>query len=534
MPTLDRRIFATGLGAFAASLGKAMPALAQTGPEPELPTRRRRFGFDDVVVRARQLAAVPFDAKLPKIPAVFDRLDWDKWRQIRFRPDKSLLRGGGSRFSLQLFHLGHLFKRPVTINIIREGITSPIPYSTTLFNYGPLKLPRHLPINLGFAGFRVHYPLNEPHTNDELISFVGSSYFRWLGRGQKYGLSARGLALGTGKLDNNEEFPFFREFWIDVHDGDSDVLTIYALLDSPSLAAAYRFEVRPAQHSSVDVTARVFARKTVDALGLAPLTSMFFLGENDRHLNDRNKYDEFRPELHDSDGLLVHLANGEWLWRPLKNPLIQEVQRFEAKGLKGFGLMQRDRKFDSYQDIELNYEQRPSYWIEPINDWGDGVVELVELATKDETADNIVAAFVPKAPLQAGEDLAYSYRMTSLDAGVDLHRLAYAANTFSAPARALGSSEAEWALTRRLMIDFVGGQMDYYLKDAGLIRVDASALSAKVVRTFVVPNPALGGIRVMLDVQFEKDTIGVIRAALRSGDKLLTETWTYAWRFYNF
>lgn len=534
MPTLNRRIFAASLGAFVANIGTFRPSLAQTGRSAQSGDAAGRFGFEDVIARARRMASGPFSDKIPKLPSVFEEMDWDQWRQIRFRPEKAFLKGNGSRFSLETFHLGHLFKRPIPINIMREGITSPIPYSTDLFHYGSLKLPRRLPIGLGFAGFRIHYPLNEPKTHDELISFVGSSYFRWLGRGQKYGLSARGLAIGTGKLDNNEEFPFFREFWVDAHDGKSDFLTVLALLDSPSVSGAYKFEIYPGPHSRVDVTAHLFARNTVGGLGLAPLTSMFFLGENDRHLNDRNKYDEFRPELHDSDGLLMHMDTGEWVWRPLKNPLIQEVQRFGAKGVKGFGLMQRDRKFDHYQDIELNYEQRPSYWVEPGGDWGDGVVELVELATKDETADNIVAAFVPDAPLEAGKELKLSYKMHSLDAGLELHKLGYAINTFSAPARALGSSEAEKALTRRLMIDFVGGQMSYYLLDPSLVQVDASALSARVLRSFVVPNPALGGIRVMVDVEFEKDKVGVVRTALRSGDKVLTETWTYAWRFYNF
>jgi glucans biosynthesis protein len=283
----------------------------------------------------------------------------------------------------------------------------------------------------------------------------------------------------------------------------------------------------------VEVVARLFARRTIDRLGIAPLTSMYFLGENDRHMNDRNKYDEFRPELHDSDGLLMQMASGEWVWRPLKNPQIQEVQRFEAKGLKGFGLMQRDRRFESYQDIELNYEQRPSYWIEPTSDWGGGVVELIELATKDETADNIVAAFVPHAPLEAGKDLSLSYRMRSLDAALDLHSLGYVVSTFSAPARALGSAEAERALARRLIVDFAGGDLDYFLNDPGLVQVETTTQSASVLRKFVVPNPAIKGLRVMLDVQFEKDKVGIVGAALRSAAKPLTETWTYAWRFYD-
>jgi glucans biosynthesis protein len=540
MITLDRRRLMTGLGALAAGIGAAKRAHAQGaqqgaqgGQDADAQPERRRFGFNDVVGRAQRLAANPFDANMPQLPQVFDGMDWDKWRQIRFRPEKALLRGGGGRFSLQLFHLGYLFGRPVMVNVGREGIFAPVPYSADLFDYGSLKLPRRLPIDLGFAGFRIHYPLNDPKENDELISFVGSSYFRWLGRDQKYGLSARGLSINTGKLDNNEEFPFFREFWVDSHDAKSEYLTIYALLDSPSVAGAYQFEVKPGLYSSVEVTARLFARKTIDRVGIAPLTSMYFLGENDRHMNDRNKYDEFRPELHDSDGLLMHMVNEEWVWRPLKNPLIQEVQRFETKGLKGFGLMQRDRRFDSYQDVELNYEQRPSYWIEPLGDWGAGAVELVELATKDETADNIVAAFVPSTPLEAGKDLSLSYRMLSLDAGLDLHSLGYTVNTFSAPARALGSAEAEKTLTRRLMIDFAGGDLDYFLNDPGLVQVETTVENASVVRKFVVPNPAIKGLRVMLDVQYEKDKLGTVSAVLRSAGRAVTETWTYAWRFYD-
>jgi glucans biosynthesis protein len=534
MTTLDRRKLMAGLGALAAGLSPAKSAHAQGAGQGEQQPDRRRFGFNEVAARAQRLASNPYDANPPQLPQVFDGMDWDKYRQIRFRPERSLLRGGGSKFSLQLFHLGYLFTKPVTIHVGREGIFTPIPYSTDLFEYGTLNLPRRLPIDLGFAGFRVHYPLNDPKENDELVSFLGSSYFRWLGRDQKYGLSARGLAINTGKLDNNEEFPFFKEFWVDSHDPKADYVTVYALLDSPSVTGAYQFDVRPGQHSSVDVTAKLFARRTIDRLGLAPLTSMFFVGENDRHMNDRNRYDEFRPELHDSDGLLMHTAGGEWVWRPLKNPLVQEVQLFEAKGIKGFGLMQRDRRFESYQDIELNYEQRPSYWIEPTSDWGDGVIELVELATKDETADNIVTAFVPKAPLEAGKDLTFSYRMRSLDAGLDLSRLGHAVGTFSAPARALGSTEAARALSRRLIVDFAGGEIDYFLQDPGLLQLETSAQGAAVARKFIVPNPAIRGMRIMLDVQFEKDKVGLVTAALRSGNRAISETWSYAWRFYDF
>src|SRR5262245_56852435 len=162
MITLDRRRLMTGLGALAAGLGAVGPARAQGGQDADTQPERRRFSFNDVVGRAQRLAANPFDANVPHLPQAFDGMDWDKWRQIWFRPERALLRGSGSRFSLQAFHLGYLFTRPVTVNVGREGIFAPIPYSTDLFDYGTLKLPRRLPIDLGFAGFRVHYPLNDP------------------------------------------------------------------------------------------------------------------------------------------------------------------------------------------------------------------------------------------------------------------------------------------------------------------------------------------------------------------------------------
>ncbi|MCC2096383.1 MAG: glucan biosynthesis protein G [Hyphomicrobiales bacterium] len=533
MSQITRRT-ASGLIAMFAALSQAPRLAAQTLPGGSAQSgRRARFGFDDVVTRARSLARAEYHAPSETLPPELASLDWDLWRRIRFRSNTSLLKGPGSKFSLQLFHLGHLFKKAVTVNTLRNNLPVPVPYSADIFDYGPVKFKTPLPVNMGFAGFRLHYPLNAPNTHDELISFVGSSYFRWLGRGQKYGLSARGLALNSGLLDKKEEFPFFREFWIDDSEGAKGQVTIYALMDSDSVSGAYKFTLYPGVETRLDVEATVFARKTVQRLGIGALTSMYFLGENDRHMNDRNKYDEFRPELHDSDGLLIHTHADKWVWRPLINPLVQEVHRFEANKVKGFGLMQRDRRFEHYQDIELNYEERPSYWVVPKGDWRDGVIELIELATKDETADNIVCAFVPSEPLEAGKSVSFAYSMYSKNDGLDLHSLAYVKNTFSAPAYALGSKEVAAARTRRLMIDFAGGELEYYLKSPGLVDAVPSAIDAKVMRHFVVPNPAGKGFRVMVDVQFEEDKIGVIQCYLRDGPKLLSETWNYGWRIYD-
>ncbi|MFM2445544.1 MAG: hypothetical protein RJB09_2730 [Pseudomonadota bacterium] len=507
------------------------PASAQA-KKPAAPVIPR-FDYEDVVARARELSESAFQPRVTRLPPELDQLDWDAWRVIRFRNEPDPIQDPTGRYKLGVFHLGHLFKTEVKINLVVNGATKAFDYSPKNFEYAQAGFGKNLPANLGYAGFRISFPLNSAKTFDELISFVGASYFRFLGRDQKYGLSARGLAIGSGNLDNNEEFPFFREFWIEQPAQAGDKITIYALLDTPSLAGAYQFDIYPQDETALNVTASVYPRVPVKRLGMAPLTSMFLMGENDRHMNDRNKYDEFRPELHDSDGLMIHTDAGGWLWRPLKNPLIQEVQRFRVNGLKGFGLMQRDRDFKNYTDIELAYEERPSYWIEPTHDWGTGEVELIELATKDETADNIVCAFVPDGVLEPGKRFTFGYKIRSMHDGLSLHKLGYVRETFNAPPAGLGGNEAVLADARRLIVDFTGGDLAYYLKHPDLVRIVAHAQRAQVVRSFLVPNPKIGGFRAMIDVKFEHETVGTIQCLLQAEGKQITENWQYAWRIYN-
>ena len=504
-------------------------AQAQKAAAPVPP----RFGYADVVARAKDLSEAAFQLRNAHLPPELEQLDWDAWRVIRFRNEPDPIQDPTGRYKLGVFHLGHLFKTEVKINLVVNGASKAFDYSPKNFEYAQPGFGKTLPANLGYAGFRISYPLNSVKTFDELISFVGASYFRFLGRDQKYGLSARGLAVGSGNLDNNEEFPFFREFWIEQPAQAGDKITVYALLDSPSLTGAYQFDIYPQDETALNVTVSVFPRVPVKRLGMAPMSSMYLRGENERHMNDRNKYDEFRPELHDSDGLMINTAAGGWLWRPLKNPLIQEVQRFRVNGLKGFVLMQRDRDFKNYTDIELAYEERPSYWIEPTHDWGTGEVELIELATKDETADNIVCAFVPDGVLEPGKRFTFGYKIRSMHDGLSLHRLGYVRETFNAPPAGLGGNEQVLADARRLIVDFTGGDLAYYLKHPDLVRIVANAQRAQVVRSFLVPNPKIGGFRAMIDVKFEHETVGTIQCLLQAEGKQITENWHYAWRIYN-
>jgi glucans biosynthesis protein len=517
MVDLSRRTILQALMA----TGPLSVARAQTPTgAPQAPPK---FDFDNVVRRARDLATAPFEANPPPLPEALRKLDFDAWRDIRFRPDRAFLAGNGSKFRLQLFHLGHLYQRPVIINTIRDGIPTPIPYSAGLFDYGRTKLERPLPVNVGFAGFRLHYPLNAPAVYDELIAFVGASYFRFIGRGQRYGISARALATGAGT--NTEEFPFFREFWIDTPEPNGNRATIYALLDSAGATGAYRFVVTPGVDSIVDVSGTLFPRRAGVKFGWAPLTSMFFLGENDHRVTD-----DYRPEVHDSDGLLIHSGTGEWIWRPLRNPTKLEVSSFIDHDIRGFGLLQRDRAFDHYQDLDLGYELRPNYWVEPKAGWGDGTLELVELPTPDETNDNIVASWVMKDAPDAGKPLPFAYTIISSLNSARLSPNGRTVNTFQTTAGALGGNDPVLPGSRRFIIDFSGGDLDYFTQDPSLVTVVPSTSQGKITRAFVMPNSQIEGFRAAIDVQLDIGLATDLRAFLRAGNQALTETWTYPWR----
>ncbi|MGH6848646.1 MAG: glucan biosynthesis protein [Methylocella sp.] len=519
MTDLTRRALVKYLVVSGALPSTFRSALAQPGKPPQVPPK---FDFDDVVRRARDLATVDFDTALPALPDALNKLDFDAWRDIRFRPEKALLAANRSQFRLQLFHLGHLYRRPVTINTLRDGIPTPIPYAANLFDYGRVKIDKPLPVNLGFAGFRMHYPLNSPKVFDEAIAFLGASYYRFLGRGQRYGMSARALAVEAGSPA--EEFPFFREFWIETPEPDAGKATIYALLDSPAATGAYRFDLYPGIDTAIEIAAALFPRKPNVKFGLAPLTSMFFIGENDHRFNE-----DFRRELHDSDGLLIHSGTGEWIWRPLRNPTKLEVSAFLDRDLRGFGLLQRDRDFDHYQDLDLAYEMRPSYFVEPRDSWGEGRVELVELPTGHETNDNIVASFVPANTPEPGKPFSYAYRIV---AGLDLTQLSpngRTLNTYQTTA-ALGSSDPPVPGSRRFIIDFTGGDLAYYAADPQLVEVVPSTSQGKIVRSFIVPNVHTRGFRAVIDVQLDPGQSADLRAFLRTGTRALTETWTFPWR----
>lgn len=486
-----------------------------------------------VAQRALERARRPFHSPRADLPAVLrqDNLDYDKYREIEFRHDKALWLAEGLPFRVEFFHPGYLYQEPVHINEFTPTYVQPIRFSQEFFNYRALRIQNQIPPNTGYAGFKVLYQLNESNKWDELGSFLGASYFRLLGKGQRYGASARGLALNCGG-DGPEEFPIFTDWWLGKPQPDDNHLVLYAILDSVSCTGAYEFDIYPGETTVADVEAELFFRepqiihaantdaRPIQTIGLAPLTSMFWFGKT-----TERKPDDYRGEVHDSDGLLAHMGNGEILWRPLDDPPALRHQVFHAPDIKGFGLLQRERNFSAYQDTFNFYQQAPSIWVEPRGDWGDGDLHLVELSTHYEGLDNIVAFWDPKnkpAPLQP-----YHFRYR-------LYWESGAADVKLSENRAVSTRiglDANFENARQFVIDFAGPKIAAVPESAPPAAVANCSTNAAIVDNFVTPNPFIKGWRVVLKMQPKPGNTDPVdlRCTLLNGTNTLSETWTYQW-----
>ncbi|MES1978951.1 MAG: glucan biosynthesis protein G [Pseudomonadota bacterium] len=482
------------------------------------------WNLEDVATLAKTRAQAPFQAMGQTVPAELAALDYDGYRDIRFNTDKALWRSEGLVYETNFFHVGP-HGDIVRISEVTADSVKTIPYSAGNFSFGKNRLQPQPWGDLGFAGFRVHTALNSPSYKDELIAFLGASYFRALGAGQRYGLSARGLAVNpTGP--GAEEFPRFTDFWLEKPAANAPPgtpLVMYALLDSPRMAGAYRFQVKPGEQTTVDVRARIFMRAGIapaTTLGIAPLTSMFFFGENQPRAAD------FRPEVHDSDGLMMVTGDGEWLWRPLQNPAATLVTSFAMKSPKGFGLMQRDREFKSYEDTEARYELRPSAWVTPVGDWGPGRVELLQFNTPDETHDNTVAYWVPEKLPQPGESIELAYQIAWQGKNQQMPPNGWVTQS----RRGTGYSRLDArTLSQQVqfVIDFAGPALDALPEGAPVRAITSTDTNGRVLESLAYKNPATGAWRATLRVQRMDPAKPVeLRAFLQHNSNSVSETWT--------
>lgn len=482
------------------------------------------FDFENVTRLARESANQPYRAVSDKLPADLAKLNYDEVRDIRWRPDRAVWRADKLPFEAMFFHLGLYQTEPVLINEVTPQGTRHISYSRADFDYGKNQVKPQNWGDLGFAGFRLHNHLNSPEYKDELVVFQGASYFRALGKGQQYGLSARGLAIDTVG-GSGEEFPRFTEFWLVKPQAQSTKVTVYALMDSPRATGAFQFDITPGPQTTTTVRSRVFVRATagkpIATLGIAPLTSMFFFGEN------QPRKEDFRPEVHDSDGLMVATGEGEWLWRPLQNPKQPVVTSFATKNPKGFGLMQRDRQWSSYEDVEARYERRPSAWVRPLHDWGAGRVELVQLSTPDETHDNIVAYWVPAQMPPPGEPLEFAYELSWQGDAQQRPPSAWATQSRRGMGYTKLSADALRQQTQ-YVVDFDGPALKALSPDATVKAVVTSDANGKVLENLVYRNAATDQWRMTVRVQrLKADQPVELRAFLQHDNHAVSETWTH-------
>ena len=495
------------------------------------PAAALTFKFDEVVAKAKELAAQPFKDPKGTAPDFLFEATYDQWRDIRFETDKSLWRSEKLPFEVQFFHLGFFYDHPVKINVVGAKGVKPITFSTDLFNYGANDFKAQLPDNIGFAGFRLHYPINRKDYRDEVAVFLGASYFRAVGKNMGYGLSARGLAIDTA-LDSGEEFPYFKEYWLVKPSPRDKEMVVYALLDSVSLSGAYKFVVRPGEATLIKVEATIFRRREVGKLGIAPLTSMFLYAEN----SNQRPIDDFRPEIHDSDGLLIADGTGEIIWRPLVNPKRLLVNAFQLTNPKGFGLLQRDLDFAHYQDLEARYDKRPSVWIAPVGEWGKGYVELIQIPSNSEVDDNIVSFWVPASLPEMKEPISFAYDLSWYFPADDPNAGGYVSATRTGMVRDKN--------LRLFVIDFKGGKLDKLPEvlpvETPLEGIVTVGEGTRIVEKHLVKNDPNGGWRLVF--QLESDNQGPLdkvlpkpknqpslemRAYLKEGPDILTETWSY-------
>jgi glucans biosynthesis protein len=507
-----RREFIAALAALAATPA-SLKAATDAGLEPGLQTGAGvPFNPQHVIDLARTLSQDAYQAPT-RVPTEWTDISYEDYVSIWFDGRNALWQNQPETpLRMDVFAPGLYFPTPIKIDIVDNGMASPLLFDLDVFDKTD-KFPE-LPIDetLGYSGLRLRAELEKAGIFQEFAVFQGASYFRAIGTGDIYGLSARGLAIDTASPEG-EEFPEFRSFWLEKPVPGARTFILHALLDSPSCTGAYRFEITHGSPLVMDITATIFPRRDLANVGIGPLTSMFQYDQTNRH-----RFTDFRPAVHDSDGLQIRNGAGETIWRPLANPKNLQISAFVDENPKGFGLLQRARKFSDFADLEALYHRRPGVWVEPVGDWGKGRVTLVEIPTESEVFDNIVCYWTPETGLKSGSENTFSYRLTWGD-DIGYGQGIKALNTM------IGSAFENNGTI--VTIDFEdGAQVPEDLADIEiLIRGSAGEVSSGVLQR----NPETGGPRLAFKFHPGDAELIEFRAQLRLNNAALSETWLYRW-----
>jgi len=503
------------LAALSTSLFPAgtLAALAAPGAAIRLGTAQD-FSFSGLAAQARSNAARPYRAPQPRASHIIKDIDFDAVQKIKFRPDHALWTGGPAPDPVSFFHLNRYSTDPVTIYSLDKGKAREILYGPDYFDYSASGLDSKALADLGFSGFRVMDGQGKP---TDWLAFQGASYFRSSGQDAQYGASARGIAINTA-AETPEEFPRFSDFWLE---DAGPLINIYALLDGPSITGAYKFDATKNGVVVMNVHCEVFFREDVPRLGIAPLTSMYWYGENQRPKNA-----DWRPEIHDNDGLAIWTGKGERIWRPLIDPPEVMTNSFSDENPKGFGLIQRDRDFANYQDDGAFYNKRPGIWVEPKGNWGPGAVQLVEIPTDDETHDNIVAYWRPDQPARKGGSLSFDYRLYWQNS-----EPAYPSAVAKALSTRLGRGgipgQNPWPRDKhKFVVDFTGGPL-MRMPQRYDVKPVVSTSRGAIDNAYVIKVVDTDRWRALFDLQVEGSAPVDLRMYLKLGDTTLSETWLY-------
>jgi len=521
---ISRRSFlrtSAALSLGAPLLSHVLPAWA--GQPPVNFGSAKPFSYEALIERARAMSVVAYVPPPQPMPDVVQKIDYEAWGDIRYNTDHALFADGPSVYPVTFFHLGMFFQKSIKMHAVEAGKSREILYSNSYFNMSRDNVAHKLTDkSAGFAGFRLQESRNRSDwRTQDWIAFLGASYFRGIGALNQYGLSARGIIIDAAE-PTPEEFPYFTEFYIQGAAKESDPVIVYALLDGASVTGAYRFTILRTEGIVQEVEAAVFLRQNVKRLGFAPLTSMYWFSDT-----AKRRIEDWRPEVHDSDGLAIWSGNGERIWRPLINQPFAVTSSFVDSNPKGFGLLQRDRDFEHYLD-GVNYERRPSLWVEPLDSWGDGAIQLIELPTDDEIHDNIGAYWRPAGDATAGASYKLHYR---------LHWLAdepYSANVARCVATRIGRGgqpgKPRPQGVYKFEVEFAGPRLDPLWGDSVKAAPVITASRGLVEGAFLEPVPGTRRWRVLFDLIPESTEATELRLFIQGNGEALTETWLYQFR----
>ncbi len=465
------------------------------------------FGFADVIALAEARAAAGFAARKQRLEPPFADLDYAAYHALAWMPERRIWDGEGRRFTLEPLPPGLVFDDAVALHLVEDGTVRTLAFDAADFGLASAGS------EAAFTGIAIRYPLHRPDRDDRAVVFQGASYFRAVGRDQRFGVLARGLAVATGE-PGGEEFPAFTDFWLHRPAAGATSMEVHGLLDSPSVAGAFAFRIEPGAETALEVEAVLFPRLDLETVGIAPLTSMFLFGDG-----EGAAFDDLRGAVHHSSGLQMLTGQGKRLWRPLTNPRDLELAYFVDTDPAGFGLVQRPRDFAHFGDVEARFEQRPSVWVAPTSPWGPGGVMLVEIPSRAETNDNVVAFWRPAAPLPAGLPARFAYVLYWGDAAPDATPLARVRATRT------GRSPVA-ADARRFVVDFEPAR-DGTATD---LAPRASVSPGALLGVQLVPLPDdVASIRVVLDLAPPPDGDAELSLELEASGTVASETWLYRW-----